>query len=348
MTKLWSINGQRLEPLAVERLNSEDRLEAWLEADIGLLGQDLLLIGRQVTTAHGGRIDLLAINVEGSLSIIELKRDKTPRDIVAQVLDYASWVRRLDTPGVYEIADAYWQKKGRKFVEEFQRKFDSFPPEPLNSSHSMIIVGSALDPASQRIVEYLSQEHEIGINTAFFTIFRDGERQYLSYDWLMDQDEVVERTERKVRAPWTGFKYVNAGESEHRSWDDMRRLGFVAAGHGPRWSRQLVERLSPDDMIYVYQKGAGYVGFGKVLGNAVMAKDLAVGGTPLLENDLAQPGLGHDRDDPDMAEYVVPVEWVKTFGTSDARTFQGAFASQHVVCKLSDPATLSFLERAFA
>lgn len=347
MTKLWAIDDTGLRALPIERLNSEERLEAWLEVDISVLSDDLLLIGRQVATAHGGRIDLLAVNAEGALSIIELKRDRTPRDIIAQVLDYASWVRRLDTPKVHEIADSYWQSRGRSFVDAFVSKFDAFPPEPLNSSHSMIVVASALDPASQRIVEYLSQEHEIGINTAFFSIFTDGTRQYLSADWLMDQEEVVERTERKVRAPWTGFKYVNAGESEHRGWADMKRLGFVAAGHGPRWSRQLVQRLAPDDMIYVYQKGAGYVGFGRVLGDAVMAKDMVVNGTPLLDHQLTQPGLAHDRDDPNLAEYVVPVEWLKAFNVADAKSFPKMFASQHVVCKLSDPATLDFLGKAF-
>ena len=35
---------------------------------MGLLADDLLLIGRQVTTAHGGRVDLLAINADGALS----------------------------------------------------------------------------------------------------------------------------------------------------------------------------------------------------------------------------------------------------------------------------------------
>lgn len=348
MTRLWGINNNGLEALPVERLNSEDRLEAWLADDIGILSHDLLLIGRQVTTAHGGRIDLLAINEDGALSIIELKQDKTPRDIVAQVLDYASWVRRLDTPLVHEIADAFWKAKGRTFVDAFREKFDAFPPEPLNSSHSMIIVASTLDPASERIVEYLSQEHDIGINTAFFTIFRDADRQYLSADWLMDQEEVVERTERKVKAPWTGFKYVNAGESEHRAWADMRRYNFVAAGHGPQWSRQLIERLVMDDKIYVYQKGAGYVGFGRTIGEAVMAKDLLIDGVPLLDHALNQPGLAHDRDDPELAEYVVPVQWIRTFDAAEAKTFPGIFASQHVVCKLSDPATLAFLEKEFS
>ena len=109
----------------------------------------------------------------------------------------------------------------------------------------------------------------------------------------------------------------------------------------------MIERLVIDDKIYVYQKGAGYVGFGKTIGDAVMAKDLLIDGVPLLDKDLSQPGLGHDRDDPDLADYVVPVQWTKTFDIAEAKTFPGAFASQHVVCKLSDPATLAFLKKEF-
>lgn len=30
------------------------------------------------------------MNSEGDLTVIELKRDRTPREVVAQVLDYAS------------------------------------------------------------------------------------------------------------------------------------------------------------------------------------------------------------------------------------------------------------------
>lgn len=347
MTRLWSIAGDRLSPVPVERLNSEDRLENWLEADISLLDPHLLMIGRQVNTAHGGRIDLLGINAEGAISIIELKRARTPRDIVAQVLDYASWVSRLDTPTVHAIADGYWRSKGSNFVTAFEATFGILPPEPLNGSHSMVIVASALDPASQRIVEYLSQEHEIGINTAFFTIFRDGERQYLSADWLMDQEEVTERAERKVRTPWTGVKYVNAGEGPHRSWDDMRRYGFISAGNGRQWSDQL-KRLNIGDPIFVYHRGHGYVGHGEVLSDPVMVKDFEVNGVPLLSQILSQPGIGLQREDPELSEYAVAVRWKKTFAANEARTFRGAFANQNVVAKLRDPATLAFLDQEFA
>lgn len=55
-----------------------------------LLSEEWMLIGRQESTELGGRIDLLAIAPDASLVLIELKRDRTPRDVVAQALDYAS------------------------------------------------------------------------------------------------------------------------------------------------------------------------------------------------------------------------------------------------------------------
>src|SRR5215213_3319317 len=70
----------------------EARLEDLLAKDPTLVGEPLLLVGRQVPTAYGGFIDLLAVDAEGYLCVLELKRDRTPREVVAQLLDYASWL----------------------------------------------------------------------------------------------------------------------------------------------------------------------------------------------------------------------------------------------------------------
>jgi RecB family endonuclease NucS len=90
--KLWQVNGKDLQEITREVLNDEQRLEDWVVKDPSILGIDVLLIGRQVTSANQGRIDLLAIDDEANLVVLELKRDKAPREIVAQALDYASWV----------------------------------------------------------------------------------------------------------------------------------------------------------------------------------------------------------------------------------------------------------------
>ncbi|MDE0440873.1 MAG: hypothetical protein OXL38_02010 [Gammaproteobacteria bacterium] len=226
-TRLYRIAGNQLTPLARSRLSNEATLQGWIADDPSKVGLDVLVIGREVVTENGGRIDILAINRDGDLSIIELKRDRTPRDIIAHVLDYASWVATLDSLAVQDIAR---QKLGKPLAEAFRERFGDTLPEILNSSHSMIIVASEFDASSERIVEYLANEHSVPINTAFFAAFEENGQQFLTADWLMDQEQVIERAERRKR-PWTGYYYVNVGHDQSsRSWDDMQRFGFVAAG----------------------------------------------------------------------------------------------------------------------
>ncbi len=345
MTRLWKVDQTGLTEVSVSSPSSEAQLEEWIANDPGLLGLDLMIIARQRQTDFGGRIDLLGIDREGDLTLIEMKRDRTPRDVIAQTLDYASWVKGLTTPQIYGIAKDYLPEG---LAEAFRKKFSTYPPEPLNTSHNLLIVASGFDPSSKRIVEYLAETHGVSINTAFFTYFRDGGQEFLAADFLLDQEQVVERSEAKTKAPWTGFYYVNAGhDPDVRVWDDMQKFGFVAAGYGRFYSGRL-DQLSPGDPIFVYQKGRGYIGHGIVSSTATMAKDFeTMDGRKLSEVDLKQPAIIHDQDDPELAEYLVGVDWKKTFPISDARSFSGAFANQNVVCKLRDPATLEFLMNEF-
>jgi len=107
---VWRIRDDKLDTVPKKKLNQEERLERWIEDDPSLIGMDVRIIGRQVRTAFGGRIDLLAIDQEGDLIVVELKRDKTPRDVIAQVLDYASWVDGLGHDDVDRIARNYLNK----------------------------------------------------------------------------------------------------------------------------------------------------------------------------------------------------------------------------------------------
>ena len=52
-------------------------------------------------------MDLLALAPDASLVLIELKRERTPRDVVAQALDYAAWVERLEPADVAAIYRGY-------------------------------------------------------------------------------------------------------------------------------------------------------------------------------------------------------------------------------------------------
>ncbi|MBX3626355.1 MAG: DUF91 domain-containing protein [Rhizobacter sp.] len=91
---IWRV-GEQPVPLFSSRLASEQQLEDMIVRDPSILSSEWMLIGRQEVTSHSGRVDLLAIAPDASLVLIELKRDRTPREIIAQALDYASWVEQL-------------------------------------------------------------------------------------------------------------------------------------------------------------------------------------------------------------------------------------------------------------
>ena len=91
---IWRIDNG-LEKLSVKSLDQEERLEEFLDKDISIASPNWMVIGRQVYTDYGKYIDLLAIDKDGNLIVLELKKNKTPREVVAQLLDYASWVKDL-------------------------------------------------------------------------------------------------------------------------------------------------------------------------------------------------------------------------------------------------------------
>ncbi len=342
---LWQVTDNGLDEIVPSQLDAEQRLEEWIADDPSLVAQDVLIIGRQVTTEYGGRIDLLGIDRQGDLVIIEVKRDRTPRQVVAQVLDYASWVRRLTFHAVDVIATEHL---GANLASAFARHFDRSLPESVNTNHSMLIVASGLDDASERIVQYLADELSANINVVFFSFFQSSEEELLGRAWLMDPEGVQERAESRKQAPWSGYWFVNVGEGPHRNWDDNRRYGYVGAGQGP-WYSSALKRLDVGNQLFAYMKGVGYVGYGEVTRPSVRIAEFLPEGEDrsLLELPLKAPNAQQNADNPDLSEWVVGVKWFKAVDREQAKTFAGVFANQNIVCKLRDRATLDFLKAEF-
>ncbi len=212
--KLWQIEDDRPQPVDQDKLDLESRIENWIRDDIGLVNDDLLVIGQQVGTAYNGIIDLLAMDRDANLVILELKRDRTPRDIVAQTLDYASHVQNLGLSDIEEIASNAGFLNGKSLEEAFSEKFKSDLPDFVNQAHRMYIVASSLDSATERIVEYLSETHGVDINVATFAYFNVGCQELVGRSMLLDEEVVQIRSENK-------------GGTKGRpslTWEEMRRI----------------------------------------------------------------------------------------------------------------------------
>ena len=344
---LWSIEADSPREIPVVPLDLESRLESWVMDDPNILGLDVVIIGQQIATDFGGFIDLLAIDAGSDLVVIELKRGRTPREVVAQALDYATWIKMLTPRDVHRIASDHLSDR-QDLDTAFSDKFGIALPEQLNADHSILIVASELDDSSERIISYLVEQYGVNINGVFFNVFSHGENEYLGRSWLASPEKVDKTSAGRKQAPWTGYWYVNVDEGESRNWEDSREYGFISAGGGRKYSSAL-DRLSEGGRVFAYQKGMGYVGYGEVLSPPVMAKEFVVQSKKarLSAVTLRQPTLLHDIDDPELCEWVVGVEWITSFARDDARKFPGIFANQNVVCKLRDEKTLKFLKQEF-
>ncbi len=347
---IWRL-GADLKQVPFSSMDRESRLEAVLAKDISILSPGLMLVGRQILTGYGKFIDILAIDAHGNLHIVELKRDRTPRDVVAQLLDYASWVEGLSYD---QVAQIYSDKNGGIELEKaFDEAFGASPPEELNQDHELILVASELDPSTERIISYLSDNYGVPINAVFFRYFEDAGKDYLIRTWLVDprKAEVTGTGKPKHREPWNGRDfYVSLGDSRHRTWEDCVEYGFVSGGGG-KWYSETLNLLFPGARVFVNLPGIGYVGVGEVKGKAVPITEFEVQHNghrvPVLEAPLRATDLKEHAEDPEKYEYFVPVEWIKTVPKGQAYWEKGLFAIQHTACRLRNQFTLERLVQHF-
>ncbi|MFZ5958846.1 nuclease [Pseudomonas knackmussii] len=340
-TQIWTVGAQPT-PLKNAVLASEQFLEEMIVAAPALLSEDWMLVGQQESTGQGGRIDLLALAPDASLVLIELKRDRTPREVVAQALDYASWVERLESD---EIAAIYQRFKPEgDLAADFQARFSApLDVEALNQSHQIVIVAAELDASSERIVGYLS-ERDIAINVLCFQVFQLGEQQLISRAWLLDPADAPQASAASKPGtpsePWNGEFYCSFGHSSSRSWPEAQQFGFICGGGGSWYSNSL-KKIGPGDRVWVNVPGAGYVGVAKVAGHATPAEDFVVNyqGHDVPAMDVLTGANYHREyiDDPQRCEYFVPVEWLKTVPLEQAVKEVGLFGNQNTVCRPTTP-----------
>ncbi len=172
--RAWEIIGGQLKPL-VSSLTDAGRTEAldleeWLTSDPSIIRPGLKVIGRQVTT-RSGPLDLLAVDESGNLVVIELKRDRLPREALVQAIDYASDVASWSMDKIREVCAKY---TGESLEDVLSEAFPEIDLENLtiNETQRIILVGFAIEPALERMIEWLSGVYGVGINAVSLKYIR--------------------------------------------------------------------------------------------------------------------------------------------------------------------------------
>ena len=139
----------------------EEDLEYLLESNPdAILDEEILIIGRQVTTNLNTSMDLLGLDRTGNTVIIELKRDRTPRDTVAQALEYASFIDRLNYNQLEQIYQNYADNTDLSLTEQHRTFFNLEEDESvnINKEQHIIVLGSNISKEIRQQATYLNRK----------------------------------------------------------------------------------------------------------------------------------------------------------------------------------------------
>ena len=185
-----------VEKIKYNSIDYERHFESWLENSPSLLlddeedGDTILWIGRQITASVGEVSkfpDLIGIDSAGDLILVELKKGKTPRDVIAQILEYAAWGYRLDYNDLDDIAGSYYAAdenySGKSLLDIYQEVFnaqdDTIKESDFNRRQKLYIVAEDVSPIVKQVSEYLRDIYKVNINHLEYQVYKSKDDEYL-------------------------------------------------------------------------------------------------------------------------------------------------------------------------
>jgi hypothetical protein len=128
-------------------------IEKWIELNPDILGEDLLIITNEYDRFDktNERLDLLALDKEGTIVIIELKRDDSGKNVDLQAMKYAAYCSTLTLDKVCSIYKNYCEKSISQYsLEDARKKIVDFISntefEEINDKPRIIIVSKEFRP----------------------------------------------------------------------------------------------------------------------------------------------------------------------------------------------------------
>jgi len=197
-----------------KELHQEFDLEVLLENNPEYFFEDskILIIGRQVTTNLNTFIDLLGIDSSGNTVVIELKRDKTPRETLAQLLEYASFIEKLDYSQLNDIFQDYSGEEST--LEEYHQQYFKSGVDgkvSFNKSTILIIVAQEISKEIRQTALFLRKKG-LDIYCASFKYFKTkNEEQIISLEFIVGEEEFIRKKVKTTSLPKINEKqFINS------------------------------------------------------------------------------------------------------------------------------------------
>jgi hypothetical protein len=202
--------------MAAEGRKEVDDLHAWLRAEPGLLGRDVLLIGHEVAT-NTGPIDLLGIDSGGQAVVIEVKRDHPPREALAQAIDYASQVAMWSQDRLDALCQEYTELPLEDALED-RFGAGNWSTDRFTDPPRILIVATASESSLERMVEWLADSVGMAVNMVVITYAKTS-----SGEELLATTSVIPETVAEARGRRRGWVVDMSDEPGQHDDDALRQ-----------------------------------------------------------------------------------------------------------------------------
>lgn len=208
----------RLEERAIQEAGLKERYDIQRmirqspDAFFHEMGESLMLIGDEIRPAAfvDDRIDLLAIDKQGSSVIIELKRGSDKLHLL-QALAYAAMVSKWEkTRFTSELSRSCTQP-----TEDSEEKIEEFLDEgmeSLNKSQRVLLIAEGFEYEVLVTAEWLGEAYSMDIRCYRVKISADGSNEYLSCTCIYPPPEISAHSVRRGKR----------GESKPARWNNWR------------------------------------------------------------------------------------------------------------------------------
>ena len=168
-----------LEEVDFSQLGLKERsdIQEWVAKHPDILGDDLLIVAKEFSgfDRTSERPDLLAVDSQGTVVVIELKRDDSGADAYWQAVKYASYLRHANADTIVEMLANYADIKKEDAEDRLRKHLGVDDFEILNTEQRIILASHRFAPEATSAVLWLNDKFvgESPITCVQLTPYRD-------------------------------------------------------------------------------------------------------------------------------------------------------------------------------
>lgn len=211
-------------------------IQEWVESMPDVLGEELLIIGKESSYFDGTRErpDLIALDKKGNLVIIELKRDDSGVSIEWQAIKYASYLSKFKVPDLVDLYLRYIVKtEGDEDIDEesvLQRILEFIDEDDLsnvNKDQRLILVSHRFAKEVTSAVSWLIDKYEMDIKVVQLIPYFDIDRQtyYLQSNMILplpgEEDIIIKASGRLTKKKTFGSGPVKKSDEITVFFEDL-------------------------------------------------------------------------------------------------------------------------------